>query len=114
MTETDVVIIGAGLAGLGAAAAVRDGGKRAVVLEASNRVGGRAWTDHPAALGGVWFDMGAIWFHDAEHNPLVPIARAAGDTLLRSDEIRQERTFVGDRLATPGRTGCVCGRVAAV
>jgi monoamine oxidase len=100
VTEADVVIIGAGLAGLGAAAAVRDGGKRAVVLEASHRVGGRAWTDYPAALGGVWFDMGAIWFHDAEHNPLVPIARAAGDTLLRSDEIRQERTFVGDRLAT--------------
>lgn len=100
MTETDVVIIGAGLAGLGAAAAVRDAGRRAVVLEASNRVGGRAWTTHPAALGGVWFDMGAIWFHDAEHNPLVPIARAAGDKLLRSDEIRQERTFVGDRLAT--------------
>ena len=100
MTETDVVIIGAGLAGLGAAASVRDAGRRAVVLEASGRVGGRAWTEHPVALGGVWFDMGAIWFHDAEHNPLVPIARAAGDTLLRSDDIRQERTFVGDRLAT--------------
>ncbi len=100
VTETDVVIIGAGLAGLGAAAALRDAGRRAVVLEASGRVGGRAWTDYPAALGGVWFDMGAVWFHDAEHNPLVPIARAAGDTLLRSDEIRQERTFIGDRLAT--------------
>jgi monoamine oxidase len=100
VTETDVVIIGAGLAGLGAAAAVRDAGKRAVVLEASGRVGGRAWTDYPSVLGAVWFDMGAIWFHNAEHNPLVPIARAAGDTLLRSDEIRQERTFVGDRLAT--------------
>ena len=70
------------------------------MLEASGRVGGRAWTDYPAALGGVWFDMGAIWFHNAEHNPLVPIARAAGDTLLRSDEIRQERTFIGDRMAT--------------
>jgi monoamine oxidase len=100
VTETDVVIIGAGLAGLGAATAVRDAGKRAVVLEASNRVGGRAWTAYPPALGGLWFDMGAIWFHDAEHNPLVPIARAAGDPLLRSDEIRKERTFVGDRLAT--------------
>jgi monoamine oxidase len=100
VTETDVVIIGAGLAGLGAAAALRDAGKRAVVLEASGRIGGRAWTDYPAALGGVWFDVGAIWFHNAEHNPLVPIARAAGETLLRSDEIRQERTFVGDRLAT--------------
>jgi monoamine oxidase len=100
VTDTPIVIIGAGLAGLGAAAALRDAGVRAVVLEASNRVGGRARTDFPAALGGVWFDMGAVWFHNAEHNPLVPIARAAGDTLLRSDEIRQERTFVGDRLAT--------------
>ena len=100
MTETDVVIIGAGLAGLAAAAECRDSGWGAVVLEASGRVGGRAWTDYPTALGGVWFDMGAIWFHDAEHNPLVAIARAAGDTLLRMDEIRQERTFIGDRLAT--------------
>lgn len=100
MTETDIVIIGAGLAGLGAARAVRNSGRRAVVLEASNRVGGRAWTDHPAALGGVWFDMGAVWFHDAERNPLVPIARAAGDTLLRSDEIRKERTFIGNRVTT--------------
>ncbi len=99
MTDTDIVIIGAGLAGLGAAAAVRDAGRRAVVLEASGRVGGRAWTAHPERLGGVWFDMGAVWFHDAEHNPLVPIAEAAGDRLLRSDEIRQERTFIDGRLA---------------
>jgi monoamine oxidase len=42
--------------------------------------------------------MGAVWFHDAEHNPLVPIAQAAGDRLLRSDELRTERTYVGDRL----------------
>ena len=100
MTDASIVIIGAGLAGLGAAALCRSHGKHAVVLEAAGRVGGRAWTDHPAALGSLWFDMGAVWFHDAEHNPLVPIAQAAGDTLLRSDEIRQERTFIGDRLAT--------------
>ncbi len=98
--DTDVVVIGAGCAGLGAATALRDAGVRCVVLEASDRVGGRAWTTNPAALGGVWFDMGAVWLHDAENNPLTPIARAAGDTLLRSDEIRTERTFVGDRLAT--------------
>src|SRR5271165_3201942 len=100
VTDTDIVIIGAGLAGLGAAAALRSTGKRAVILEASARVGGRAWTNHPAALGGVWFDMGAVWLHNAENNPLVPIARAAGDVLLRSDEIREERTFIGNRLAT--------------
>ena len=100
MTETDVVIIGAGLAGLGAAATLREAGVRAVVLEASGRAGGRAWTEYPAALGGAWFDMGAMWFHSAERNPLAEIARGAGDTLLRSDEMRQERTFIGGRLAT--------------
>lgn len=100
MTDTDLVIVGAGIAGLAAASVARDAGKRAIVLEASGRVGGRAWTDYPAALGGVWFDVGAVWLHNAEHNPLVDIARSAGDTLLRSDEMRREQTFVGNRPAT--------------
>ncbi len=99
-TDTDIIIIGAGLAGLGAATALRERGRRAIVLEASARVGGRAWTTRPVELGGEWFDMGAIWFHDAEHNPLVPIAQAAGDQLLRSDTLRQKRTFIRDRVAT--------------
>ena len=98
--DTDVIVIGAGLAGLGAATALRARGLRCVVLEAANRIGGRAWTAYPESLGGVWFDMGAVWLHDAARNPLVPLARAAGETLLRSDELRQERTFVGSRLAT--------------
>jgi monoamine oxidase len=100
VSDVDVVVIGAGLAGLGAATALRDAGRSALVLEASDRIGGRAWTTYPAELGGVWFDMGAVWLHSAEINPLVPIARAAGDTLLRSDELRVERTFVGAREAT--------------
>jgi monoamine oxidase len=100
MPDVDVVVIGAGLAGLGAATALRQAGRRAVVLEAADRIGGRAWTTHPPELGGAWFDMGAVWLHNAETNPLVPIARAAGETLLRSDELRRERTFVGAREAT--------------
>jgi monoamine oxidase len=97
MTEVDVVVIGAGLAGLGAATALRDAGVGCLVLDASGRIGGRAFTAHPPELGSVWFDMGAVWLHSAEQNPLVPIARAAGETLLRSDELRQERSFRGDR-----------------
>ncbi len=100
MSDVDVVVIGAGLAGLGAARALRDAGRRAVVLEAADRIGGRAWTTQPAELGGVWFDMGAVWLHSAEVNPLVRLAEAAGEQLLRSDELRHERTFVGQRLAT--------------
>ena len=99
-TDVKVVIVGAGAAGLGAARALRARGLNAVVLEASRRIGGRAWTVHPPKLGGVWFDMGAIWLHAAERNPLTPIARAAGATLLNSVDLRTERTFVGGRLAT--------------
>ena len=100
MPDVDVVVIGAGLAGLGAATALRAAGRSAVVLEATERIGGRAWTTLPPELGGVWFDMGAVWLHNAETNPLVPLARAAGETLLRSDELRVERVFVGARQAT--------------
>jgi monoamine oxidase len=99
--DCDVLVIGAGLAGLGAATRLRQIGLDCRVLEAADRVGGRAWTVRAEVLGGVWFDMGAVWLHDAERNPLVPIARAAGETLLRSDELRTERTYIGDRLASP-------------
>lgn len=98
--DLDVVVIGAGLAGLGAATALRDAGLRYLVLEASGRIGGRAWTTYPGELGGAWFDMGAFWFHDAARNPLVRIARGHGETLLRSDDVRTERTFVHGRPAT--------------
>ena len=41
-TDTDVIVVGAGLAGLGAATALRDRGLRRTVLEAAPRIGGRA------------------------------------------------------------------------
>jgi len=99
--DVDVVVIGAGLAGLGAAHRLRELGRHAVVLEAAGRIGGRAWTDHPPALGGAWFDMGAVWLHAAEQNPLAAIAGSAGEALIDADELREERTFVGNRPATP-------------
>jgi monoamine oxidase len=62
------------------------------------RLGGRALTD-PGTLGAP-FDLGATWLHDAEHNPLVPLARAAGVALKDADAVRQEVTFVDGRRAT--------------
>ena len=104
-SETDVIIIGAGLAGLAAAATLKRRGLRAVVMEASARAGGRAYTTHPAELGGTtWFDHGAMWLHAADRNPLVPIARAAGENLVASDIFRTERSFVGSHLATAEET----------
>lgn len=100
MTECDVVVVGAGVAGLAAAATLRAGGKQALVLEASGRIGGRAWTAYPPLLGRAWFDVGAMWLHSAERNPLVRIAEQAGETLLRADALREERTFIGTRPAS--------------
>ncbi|MBN8898533.1 MAG: FAD-dependent oxidoreductase, partial [Rhodospirillales bacterium] len=52
--DTDVIVIGAGLAGLGAAHALARRGLRCRVLEATDRIGGRAWTAHPPELDGAW------------------------------------------------------------
>lgn len=67
-----VVVVGAGLAGLGAARALRDHGIDVVVLEARDRIGGRVHT----TAGGV--DLGAHWIHGSEGNPLTNLARQLG------------------------------------
>jgi monoamine oxidase len=57
--SADVVVIGAGLAGLTAAADLRASGVRVVTVEARSRAGGRAWTK-PGALAGQPFEMGGM------------------------------------------------------
>src|SRR5260370_37970598 len=44
-TDADVIIIGGGIAGLGAALRLQDLGLKPLVLEAESRVGGRMTTD---------------------------------------------------------------------
>ena len=64
--DVDVIIIGAGAAGLAAAQRLRVLGKTFVVLEARDRTGGRVFTD--TSLGGA-YDAGAFYIHWAERNP---------------------------------------------
>lgn len=97
-----MVIVGAGVAGLAAAARLRQAGFACEVLEASARIGGRAYTNWPEALGGVAFDHGASWLHAADRNPLMPVAKAAGERLIDSDAARQERVFIGAATAGAG------------
>jgi monoamine oxidase len=72
-SSVDVAIIGAGAAGLGAAHALKNSGLSTLVLEARDRVGGRAHTI--MASPEVVFDMGCGWLHSADQNSFVNIAK---------------------------------------
>ncbi|QWA24583.1 FAD-dependent oxidoreductase [Streptomyces sp. JCM17656] len=56
--DWDVVVIGAGFAGITAARELRARGKRVLVLEARDRIGGRTWTD---TYGGRLIERGGTW-----------------------------------------------------
>ena len=77
-----VLVFGAGAAGLGAARAMAAEGVAVAVLEARQRVGGRAWT---ADALGVPVDLGAAFVHGTEGNPVADLAYDAGDDLVASD-----------------------------
>ncbi len=94
--DRGVVVIGAGAAGLAATLKLRAHGVPTTLIDALPRIGGRAVT---AQVGADPFDLGATWLHDADRNPLVPLA-GPGDRLLDSDAQRHERLTIGGRLAT--------------
>ena len=74
-----LVVIGAGAAGLSAARAARAQGRTVVVLEASDRAGGRIWTDHSL---GFPAELGANFIHGAsDQNPLTRLAKKTGSCL---------------------------------
>ncbi|MEM7216645.1 MAG: NAD(P)/FAD-dependent oxidoreductase [Pseudomonadota bacterium] len=75
----DVIVVGAGTAGLSAAKSLQEAGLEVVVLEAEGHVGGRCITD--TATFSVPFDRGGSWLHSAEINPLAEIAEKNGLTL---------------------------------
>ena len=79
--DWDVVIIGGGAAGIGAASRLAASGLSTLLLEASQRIGGRAWTVNVA---GQALDLGCGWLHSADRNPWVDIAEASGFIVDRS------------------------------
>ena len=74
-TDADVVIVGAGAAGIAAARRLATSGLSAMVLEATGRIGGRAWT---CDVAGLRLDLGCGWLHSADRNPWTRVAEAAG------------------------------------
>ncbi|WP_421696126.1 flavin monoamine oxidase family protein [Aestuariivirga sp.] len=76
MNDYDIAVIGAGAAGLAAGLRLQGSGKSVIVLEARDRIGGRAFTD--TATLGLPFDCGAHWLHAADQNPFTKIADRLG------------------------------------
>jgi monoamine oxidase len=82
MSIVDVVIVGAGAAGIAAARRLLAAKKTVCILEARNRAGGRAVTDHSL---GCPVDLGAAWLHFARENAWTDLAQSAGLKVIRQE-----------------------------
>ncbi len=91
LSSVDIAIIGAGAAGLGAAHALAGTGLSVTVLEARDRLGGRAWTVQ--ASPDVTFDVGCGWLHSADRNSFVAIAQQLGFELNTDLPPWRERAY---------------------
>jgi monoamine oxidase len=98
--EADIVVIGAGAAGIAAARRIVAQNRKVIVVEASGQIGGRCITD--AATFDVPFDRGARWMHNPETNPMVKLARAAGLDTVTAPVGQKIR--IGRRNARAGET----------
>jgi monoamine oxidase len=81
-SDVEVVIVGAGAAGIAAARRLHDVGVDCLLVEARPRLGGRAWT----IVGdtGLVLDLGCGWLHSADRNPWVEVAERQGATIDKS------------------------------
>ncbi|MEM7438786.1 MAG: FAD-dependent oxidoreductase [Pseudomonadota bacterium] len=83
-TDVDVIVVGAGAAGLSATADLMAKGFSVRCVEARNRIGGRAVTD--TSTFGVPFDRGAHWLHTRKRNPWVKIGKKLGFDVYKAPD----------------------------
>lgn len=95
--QHDVIVVGAGAAGLAAGARLHQAGVDVLVVEAASRTGGRAWTD-TASFGVAW-DRGCHWLHSASVNPLRQAADELGIRYMTRRNRQARATHLGARWA---------------
>jgi monoamine oxidase len=98
--EADIVVIGAGAAGIAAARRIMAANRKVIVVEAASQVGGRCLTD--VASFDVPFERGARWIHNPDTNPMIKLARNAGLDIAVAPVGQKIR--VGRRNARAGET----------
>ena len=81
VNQVDVAVVGAGAAGLAAGRRLASAGVDVLVLEARERIGGRAWT---AEVAGFPVDFGCGWLHSADVSPLPKLIAQAGFSIDKS------------------------------
>lgn len=90
-SEIDIAIVGAGAAGIAAARALESSGRSVLVLEARDRLGGRAHTI--TMPGDIPFDLGCGWLHSADKNAFVAIGEKLGFEIDRRRPPWREQSF---------------------
>ncbi|MGV7218297.1 flavin monoamine oxidase family protein [Bradyrhizobium sp. UFLA05-112] len=98
--EADIVVIGAGAAGIAAARRVMAANRKVVVVEAASQIGGRCITD--STTFDTAFDRGARWMHNPDTNPMIRLARSVG--LDVSPAPAGQKMRIGRRNARAGET----------
>ncbi|MEO8317504.1 MAG: NAD(P)/FAD-dependent oxidoreductase [Bradyrhizobium sp.] len=98
--EADIVVIGAGAAGIAAARRIMAANRKVIVVEAASQIGGRCQTDITSL--DVPFDRGARWMHNPDTNPMIKLARTAGLEITTAPSGQKIR--IGRRNARPGET----------
>ncbi|RAI45199.1 flavin monoamine oxidase family protein [Rhodoplanes roseus] len=96
--EVDIVVIGAGAAGIAAARRIAAANRRCVVVEASDRIGGRCATD--TKIFGMPFDRGAHWLYGADVNPVAKLGPGTGLDVYAAPPGQKVR--IGRRYAREG------------
>ncbi len=76
--DVEVIVVGAGFAGLAAADQLQKQGRSVLLLEARDRIGGRA---HTVYAGEQAIEMGANWLHGQDNNPLIDLVKAQDGSL---------------------------------